>query len=145
MHKPEYSTRFVEEPEQGCSVGSASSLVDLDTHRAIERFSPSREDGKHGWQDATLDEAFTHIMYVMSPPVRSELKMLYGKAPAVVELCMQVFTHIMYVVSPPVRNELKMFYGKAPAVVELCMQAGAQVLEKYKPTMRLDIVVPDNS
>lgn len=43
---------------------------------------------------------------------------------------------------PPLRAALKRFYGKAPAVVELCMQAGAEIPYKYKPMMRLDIVVP---
>ncbi|KAK6122550.1 hypothetical protein DH2020_043707 [Rehmannia glutinosa] len=39
---------------------------------------------------------------------------------------------------------LKRFYGKAPAVVELCIQAGARVPDKYRPMMRLDIVVPED-
>jgi hypothetical protein len=42
------------------------------------------------------------------------------------------------------RSALKRFYGKAPAVVEVCMQAGAQVPDRYKPMMRLDIIVPES-
>jgi hypothetical protein len=45
---------------------------------------------------------------------------------------------------PPLRSALKRFYGKAPAVVEVCMQAGAQVPDRYKPMMRLDIIVPES-
>uniref|UniRef100_A0A2P2KP06 APO protein 1ic n=1 Tax=Rhizophora mucronata TaxID=61149 RepID=A0A2P2KP06_RHIMU len=75
-----------------------------------------RRDGKHGWQDATNDEVFppNHVWHVRNPK------------------------------GPPLKNKLKRFYGKAPAVVEMCMQAGAQVPEKYKPMMRLDIVIPEN-
>ena len=45
---------------------------------------------------------------------------------------------------PPLKSALKRFYGKAPAVVEVCMQAGAAIPDKYRPMMRLDIVIPDS-
>ncbi|KAL6974332.1 APO protein 1, chloroplastic [Sarracenia purpurea var. burkii] len=169
---------FVEEPERCISLDltSTSSLVDLDTHRAFERYPTPTEleevariaqetmdayekvqwgvrklmrkytvkacgycseihvgpwghnaklcgefkhqwrDGKHGWQDATVDEVFppNYVWHVQDPN------------------------------GPPLRSALKRFYGKAPAVVELCMQAGSEVPNKYKPMMRLDIVVPEN-
>ncbi|CDO98690.1 unnamed protein product [Coffea canephora] len=79
-------------------------------------FKHQWRDGKHGWQDATVDEVFppNYVWHVRDPK------------------------------GPPMRRGLKRFYGKAPAVVEVCMQAGAQVPERYKPMMRLDIVVPES-
>lgn len=73
-------------------------------------------DGKHGWQDAIVDEVLppNYVWHVEDPK------------------------------GPPLRTSLKRFYGKAPAVVELCLQAGARIPAKYKPMMRIDIVVPDN-
>lgn len=164
---------FVGEPKIPLTTSSSSSLLDLDTHRAFERFLAPNEqevpilaeetifayekvkwgltrlmkkytvkacgycsevhvgpwghnaklcgefkhqwrDGKHGWQDATMDEVFpsNFVWHVRDPQ------------------------------GPPLKGSLKRFYGKAPAVVEVCMQAGAQVPDKYKPMMRLDIVVP---
>ncbi|XP_027120923.1 APO protein 1, chloroplastic isoform X4 [Coffea arabica] len=166
---------FVEEPELEKHVDRKSQVIDLDTHRSLERFPPPDisevpkiaqetinayekvkwgvnrlmkkytvkacgycsevhvgpwghnaklcgefkhqwRDGKHGWQDATVDEVFppNYVWHVRDPK------------------------------GPPMRRGLKRFYGKAPAVVEVCMQAGAQVPERYKPMMRLDIVVPES-
>lgn len=166
---------FVDEPELQHSLDKKSSIVDLDTHRAFERFSPPDEsevpqiaqktikayekvkwgvrklmkkytvkacgycsevhvgpwghnvklcgefkhqwrDGKHGWQDATVDEVFppNYVWHVRDPK------------------------------GPPLRSAVKRFYGKVPAVVEVCRQAGAQVSDKYKPMMRVDIVVPES-
>lgn len=79
-------------------------------------FKHQWRDGKHGWQDATVDEVF--------PP-----------------------NYVWHVEDPkgqPLMNALKRFYGKAPAVIELCMQAGARVPEKYRPMMRIDIVMPED-
>ncbi|XP_077237497.1 APO RNA-binding protein (DUF794) [Tasmannia lanceolata] len=78
-------------------------------------FKHQWRDGKHGWQDATVEEVF--------PP-----------------------NYVWHVRDPgglPMKGTLKRFYGKAPAVVELCVQAGAEIPDKYKPMMRLDIVIPD--
>ncbi|KAJ4959883.1 hypothetical protein NE237_019793 [Protea cynaroides] len=77
-------------------------------------FKHQWRDGKHGWQDATVDEVVppNYVYHVPDPK------------------------------GPPMIGVLKRFYGKAPAVVEMCMQAGAEVPDKYKPMMRLDIVVP---
>ncbi|KAI7739915.1 hypothetical protein M8C21_029317 [Ambrosia artemisiifolia] len=79
-------------------------------------FKHQWRDGKHGWQDATVDEVFppNYVWHVRDPN------------------------------GPPLKGSLKRFYGKAPIVVEICVQAGASVPNKYKPMMRLDIVVPDN-
>ncbi|KMT09810.1 hypothetical protein BVRB_6g127860 isoform B [Beta vulgaris subsp. vulgaris] len=79
-------------------------------------FKHQWRDGKHGWQDATVDEVFppNYVLHVRDPR------------------------------GPPLTTELKRFYGKAPAVVEVCWQAGAEVPKKYKPMMRLDIVLPDS-
>ncbi|KDO78633.1 hypothetical protein CISIN_1g013320mg [Citrus sinensis] len=79
-------------------------------------FKHQWRDGKHGWQDAVVDEVFppNYVWHVQDPK------------------------------GPPLRSALKRYYGKAPAVVEVCMQAGAQVPEQYKPTMRLDIIVPES-
>ncbi|KAG7959665.1 hypothetical protein I3843_10G081700 [Carya illinoinensis] len=79
-------------------------------------FKHQWRDGKHGWQDATVDEVFpaNYVWHAQDPK------------------------------GPPLRGALKRFYGKAPAVVEVCMQAGAQIPVKYKPMMRLDIVVPES-
>lgn len=78
-------------------------------------FKHQWRDGKHGWQDAIVDEVLppNYVWHVEDPK------------------------------GPPLRTALKRFYGKAPAVVELCLQAGAQIPAKYKPMMRVDIVVPD--
>ena len=79
-------------------------------------FKHQWRDGKHGWQDAIVDEVF--------PP--------------------NYVWHVRDSKEPPLRSALKRFYGKAPAVVELCWQAGAKIPERYKPMMRLDIVVPES-
>ncbi|XP_015901058.1 APO protein 1, chloroplastic isoform X1 [Ziziphus jujuba] len=78
-------------------------------------FKHQWRDGKHGWQDATVDEVFpsNYVWHVKDPK------------------------------GPPLRSALKRFYGKAPAVVEVCLLAGAKIPEKYKPMMRLDIVIPE--
>ncbi|KAG6515374.1 APO protein 1, chloroplastic-like [Zingiber officinale] len=79
-------------------------------------FKHQWRDGKHGWQDATLDEVIPHnyVWHVCDPN------------------------------GPPLRTALRRYYGKAPAVVEVCVQAGAEIPESYKPMMRLDIIVPDS-
>ncbi|KAI3824755.1 hypothetical protein L1987_06226 [Smallanthus sonchifolius] len=79
-------------------------------------FKHQWRDGKHGWQDATVEEVFppNYVWHVRDPN------------------------------GPPLKSSLKRFYGKAPIVVEVCVQAGASVPHKYKPMMRLDIVVPDS-
>ncbi|KAH1207078.1 APO protein 1, chloroplastic [Glycine max] len=78
-------------------------------------FKHQWRDGKHGWQDATVDEVFppNYVWHVRDPR------------------------------GPPLASALRRYYGKAPAVVEVCMQAGAQIPEEYKPMMRLDIIIPD--
>ncbi|KAJ1431324.1 APO domain [Sesbania bispinosa] len=82
----------------------------------LRAFKHQWRDGKHGWQDATVDEVFppNYVWHVRDPS------------------------------GPPMRTALKRYYGKAPAVVEVCMQAGARIPDEYKPMMRLDIVIPDS-
>ncbi|KAI9093924.1 hypothetical protein K1719_026922 [Acacia pycnantha] len=77
-------------------------------------FKHQWRDGKHGWQDATVEEVL--------PP--------------------NYVWHVRDPAGPPLSGALKRFYGKAPAVVEVCMQAGAEIPDEYKPMMRLDIVIP---
>ncbi|XP_024021486.1 APO protein 1, chloroplastic [Morus notabilis] len=78
-------------------------------------FKHQWRDGKHGWQDAIVEEVFppNYVWHARDPK------------------------------GPPLRSALKRFYGKVPAVVELCLQAGAKIPARYIPMMRLDIVVPD--
>jgi hypothetical protein len=78
-------------------------------------FKHQWRDGKHGWQDATIDEVL--------PP--------------------NYVWHVRDINGPPIQAKLKRYYGKAPAVVEVCVQAGASIPVEYKPMMRLDIVIPD--
>lgn len=51
--------------------------------------------------------------------------------------------HVRDMEGPPLTNKYKTFYGQAPAVIELCIQAGAAIPEKYKPQLRLDVIIPD--
>ncbi|KAM0922822.1 hypothetical protein ACQ4PT_005936 [Festuca glaucescens] len=79
-------------------------------------FKHQWRDGKHGWQDAVVDEVIP-LNYVW---------------------------HVPDPAGPPLRSSLRSFYGKAPAVVELCVQAGAEVPDEYIPMMRTDIVILDS-
>ncbi|CAK8532486.1 unnamed protein product [Lathyrus sativus] len=79
-------------------------------------FKHQWRDGKHGWQDATIDEVL--------PP--------------------NYVWHVRDMNGPPITAALRRYYGKAPAVVEVCVQAGARIPGEYKPMMRLDIVIPDS-
>ncbi|KMZ59051.1 putative APO protein 3, mitochondrial [Zostera marina] len=78
-------------------------------------FKHQWRDGKHGWQNAVLDE-------VMPP---------------------NYVWHVRDSYSQPLIGRLKRFYGKAPAVVEVCVQAGASIPDAYKSMMRLDIIIPE--
>ena len=51
--------------------------------------------------------------------------------------------HVRDVNGPPLKHKLARYYGQAPAIVELCLQAGAKIPLKYKPRMRLDVIIPD--
>lgn len=74
-----------------------------------------QRNGQHGWQAAVLDDLIPP-RYVWHTPD----------------------------VNKPLQRELRNFYGQAPAVVEICIQAGAVVPEQYKPTMRLDVGIPNS-
>ncbi|CAN1237762.1 APO protein 1, chloroplastic [Linum grandiflorum] len=79
-------------------------------------FKHQWRDGKHGWQDATSEEVFpsNYVWHVRDP------------------------------LGPPLKSILKRFYGKAPAMIEMCLQAGAEIPDRYKPMMRLDIIIPED-
>lgn len=79
-------------------------------------FKHQWRDGKHGWQDATLDEVI--------PP--------------------NYVWHVRDTEGPPLSGALRGYHGKAPAVVEVCVQAGAEIPDAYRPMMRLDVVIPDS-
>lgn len=85
-------------------------------HRAKScgAFKHQWRDGKHGWQDASIDD--------LVPP--------------------QYVWHVRDRLGPPLANSLRRYYGKAPAIVELCIQAGAPVPENHVPLMRLDVAIP---
>lgn len=78
-------------------------------------FKHQMRAGHHGWQDASFDD--------LIPP--------------------KYVWHLRDPCGPPLATELRVFYGVTPAVVELCVQAGAAVPERYRPMMRLDVVIPD--
>lgn len=53
-----------------------------------------QRNGQHGWQAAVLDDLIPprfvwHVPDVNGPPLQRELREFYGKAPAVVEICIQ--------------------------------------------------------
>ncbi|KAG0613230.1 hypothetical protein M758_6G086900 [Ceratodon purpureus] len=78
-------------------------------------FKHQWRNGQHGWQDAALDD--------LIPP--------------------SYVWHVRDVNGPPLKHKLARYYGQAPAIVELCLQAGAKIPLKYKPRMRLDVIIPD--
>ena len=82
-----------------------------------------QRDGQHAWQEATVDDLVPpgFVWHVVAdpdggddpPPLANELKRYYGKAPAVVELCVQAgapvpaaYRSMMRLdVVPPARDE----------------------------------------
>lgn len=79
-----------------------------------------QRDGQHAWQEATVDDLVppNYVWHVADPasdssPLANELKRYYGKAPAVVELCVQAgapvpaeYRSMMRLdVVPPARDE----------------------------------------
>lgn len=78
-------------------------------------FKHQMRAGHHGWQEASIDD--------LIPP--------------------KYVWHLCDRNGPPLATELRVFYGVVPAIVELCTQAGAVVPKRYKPLMRLDVVIPD--
>ncbi|KAL6634150.1 hypothetical protein ACP70R_026821 [Stipagrostis hirtigluma subsp. patula] len=79
-----------------------------------------QRDGQHAWQEATVDDLVrpNYVWHVAdtrdgAPPLANELKRYYGKAPAVVELCVQAgapvpaaYRSMMRLdVVPPARDE----------------------------------------
>eukprot|EP00268_Persea_americana_P024436 TRINITY_DN23850_c0_g1_i1.p2 TRINITY_DN23850_c0_g1~~TRINITY_DN23850_c0_g1_i1.p2 ORF type:complete len:182 (+),score=49.34 TRINITY_DN23850_c0_g1_i1:1209-1754(+) len=75
--------------------------------------------GQHAWQEATIDDLIGpnyvwHVRDPNGPPLINELKRYYGKAPAVVELCVQAGARVPHEyrsmmrldVVPPDRDEV---------------------------------------
>lgn len=57
-------------------------------------FKHQWRDGRHGWQDASIDDLIPpqyvwHLRDRLGPPLENALRRYYGKAPALVELCVQ--------------------------------------------------------
>ncbi|OIV98949.1 hypothetical protein TanjilG_07384 [Lupinus angustifolius] len=74
-------------------------------------FKHQWRDGKHGWQDATVAEVFPpnhvwHVRDTSGPPLRNKLKRFYGKAPAVIEVCMQAGAKIPDEYKPMMRLDI---------------------------------------
>lgn len=74
-------------------------------------FKHQWRDGKHGWQDATPEEVFPpnyvwHVRDPKGPPLTGALKSYYGKAPAVVEICMQAGAQIPEIYKPMMRLDI---------------------------------------
>lgn len=79
-----------------------------------------QRDGQHAWQEATVEDLVppNYVWHVRDPagdesPLANELKRYYGKAPAVVELCVQAgapvpaayWSMMRLDVVPPARDE----------------------------------------
>ncbi|XP_077238138.1 APO protein 2, chloroplastic-like [Tasmannia lanceolata] len=57
-------------------------------------YKHQQRNGQHGWQAAVLDDLIPpryvwHVPDVAGPPLKRELRLFYGQAPAVVEICVQ--------------------------------------------------------
>ncbi|KAJ6967489.1 hypothetical protein NC653_035643 [Populus alba x Populus x berolinensis] len=130
---------FLEEPKPW-RLGNPSTPVDFDTYRANERFPPPLSEDIPRIAQETMDA----YDFVRSASMEG-WKSMAGKMQFVDEVFPpNCVWHVRDPRGPPLRSALKRFYGKAPAVVEVCMQAGAQVPDRYKPMMRLDIIVPES-
>ena len=67
--------------------------------------------GQHGWQKATIDDFIPpkyvwHVNDLLSPRLENELKRYYGKAPAIVELCVQAGAPIPSEFKPMMRVDV---------------------------------------
>lgn len=74
-------------------------------------YKHDHRDGKHGWQPAVMDEVFPqnyvwHIQDPLGPPLRSALKRFYGRATAVVEVCMQAGAQVPETYKPMMRLDI---------------------------------------
>lgn len=74
-------------------------------------FKHQWRDGKHGWQDAVPDEVFPpnyvwHVRDPGGPPLTAKLKRFYGKAPAVVEVCVQAGAEVPDEYKPMMRLDI---------------------------------------
>lgn len=74
-------------------------------------FKHQWRDGKHGWQDAVPDEVFPpnfvwHVRDPEGPPLTGKLKRFYGKAPAVVEVCVQAGAEVPDEYKPMMRLDV---------------------------------------
>lgn len=74
-------------------------------------FKHQWRNGKHGWQAAIVDEVVppNHVWHVRDPegpPLGGALKRYYGKAPAVVEVCVQAGANIPDAYRPMMRLDV---------------------------------------
>ncbi|KAL4192158.1 hypothetical protein AMTRI_Chr06g170860 [Amborella trichopoda] len=62
--------------------------------RMCKAFKHQQRNGQHAWQEATMEDLIFpkyvwHVADPNGPPLSNVLKRFYGKAPAIVELCVQ--------------------------------------------------------
>ncbi|KAK4365309.1 hypothetical protein RND71_016667 [Anisodus tanguticus] len=133
---------LVEEPRPSVD---RTAILDLDTHRSFERFDPPLESELVGTVRRSMwGLGVTMLSSVANLNTNGGTENMAGKMQLWMTYFPQIMWHVQDPKGPPLRSALKRFYGKAPAVVEVCMQAGAQISQKYKPMMRLDIVLPES-
>ncbi|XP_057967292.1 APO protein 2, chloroplastic [Malania oleifera] len=70
-----------------------------------------QRNGQHAWQSAVLDDLIPpryvwHLPDVDGPPLQWELRSFYGKAPAVVEICMQAGAAVPEQYKPTMRLDV---------------------------------------
>ncbi|EEE67533.1 hypothetical protein OsJ_25009 [Oryza sativa Japonica Group] len=111
----------MEEEMTVCELGRAEGAQECGCARPA---SHQQRDGQHAWQEATVDDLVrpNYVWHVPAtghggdggaPPLANELKRYYGKAPAVVELCVRAgapvpaqYRSMMRLdVVPPARDE----------------------------------------
>jgi len=74
-------------------------------------FKHQWRNGQHGWQDAALDDLIPsrfvwHVRDNDGSPLKNKFAKYYGKAPAVVELCVQAGADIPYKYQPFMRLDV---------------------------------------
>eukprot|EP00252_Welwitschia_mirabilis_P005651 TRINITY_DN16153_c0_g1_i1.p1 TRINITY_DN16153_c0_g1~~TRINITY_DN16153_c0_g1_i1.p1 ORF type:complete len:416 (+),score=78.12 TRINITY_DN16153_c0_g1_i1:295-1542(+) len=79
--------------------------------RLCSGYKSSQRHGRHGWQRATIDDIIPpkYVWHVPDPtgaPLVNELKRFYGKAHAVVELCIQAGATIPEEFKPTMREDV---------------------------------------
>lgn len=70
-----------------------------------------QRNGQHGWQSAVLDDLIPprfvwHVPNADGPPLQRELRSFYGKAPVVVEICVQAGANVPEQYKPTMRLDV---------------------------------------